>query len=366
MSSKPSLGIGLVGAGFLAQTRVRCWAKIPGADLLAVASSRADAATSFAQEHGIPSADTSADALFAREDIQVVDLCVPNAAHRSLTERAAAAGKHVICTKPLVGFPGKSADQPGDPVPDAQAMLEACQTAGVELCYAENWIYAPSIRRAADLHSLSEGIALEMYGWEAHSGSHSAHSSSWKDTGGGALLRLAVHPIGAMVQWKHQEGIQRHGKPTRVQAVTAECMRRSAEVEDWGLAILHFEDGSRGIAHGSDNSLGGMQSHLEIRASNSMHQCNLSPHDLLRSWAGEDGAFGEDELMEKAGTQAGWSTPLPNEDWSSGHLGMCAAFAQDLQNGQKPLANGEVGLEVMRILTAAYESAQDGQRVLLN
>ena len=381
--------IGLIGAGFLAQTRLRNYTRTRGAVLTAVAASRAESAAQFAADaHAdrLVSGDElqamdSVEALLAREDVDVVDLCVPNPLHRPLAEQAAAAGKHVICTKPLVGFPGDRADAPGDPTPDAQAMVDACAAAGVQLMYAENWIYAPSIRRAAALHAASGGVLLEMRGWEGHSGSHAAYAKAWATAGGGALLRLGSHPIGAMLQLKDEEGRRLHGSPTRVAAVTATTADLSRtrgltaantriatgwqDVENWGMAVLHFEDGSRGIVYGSDNCLGGMQSRLELSSSNAQFQCKLSPNDLLRSYSTEASGFGAEYIMEKVDTQAGWNTPIPDEDWSSGQLGMCQAFVADLQAGRAALADGALGVAVMQVLAAAYRAAREGRTVEL-
>jgi predicted dehydrogenase len=379
--------IGLVGAGFLAQTRLRNYTRTRGAQLVAVAASRAESAEKFAQQardaglvgDGEMLALPSVEAMLARDDIEVVDLCVPNPLHQPLAEQAAAAGKHVICTKPLVGFPGQTAESPGDPVPAAEAMVSACKSAGVHLMYGENWIYAPSIRRAAGLHAASGGVLLEMRGWEGHSGSHAAYAKAWETAGGGALLRLGSHPIGAMLQLKEEEGVRLHGRPTRVTAVTActadlsrtqgltDANTRIAtgwkDVENWGMAVLQFADGARGIVYGSDNCLGGMQSRLELSSSNAQYQCNLSPNDLLKSYATEAASFGDEYIMEKVDTHAGWNTPIPDEDWSSGQLGMCQAFVADLQQGRTPLAGGQLGVEVMRTLSAAYESARQGRTV---
>ncbi len=382
-----SIRIALIGAGFLARTRLRNYTRTRGAVLTAVADSSPDLAQALvaeAREQGLVTGkefEAMADvkALLARDDVDVVDLCVPNPMHRPLAEQAAAAGKHVICTKPLVGFPGQSADLPGDPVPDAQAMVDACAAAGVSLIYAENWIYAPAIRRAAALHAASGGVLLEMRGWESHSGSHADYAKAWATAGGGALLRLGSHPIGAMLQLKEEEGLRLHGAATRVVAVTANTADLTRahgltpsntkiatgwkDVENWGMAVLEFADGSRGVIHGSDNCLGGMQSRLELSSSNAQYQCNLSPNDLLRSYAVDSESFGTEYLMEKADTHAGWNTPIPDEDWSSGHFGMCQAFVSDLLEKRPSLSTGALGVSVMQVLAAAYQSARERRSV---
>ncbi|MGB3965772.1 MAG: Gfo/Idh/MocA family oxidoreductase, partial [Planctomycetota bacterium] len=93
-----NLGVAIVGTGFLARTRARCWARVHGADVRVVVAARDRAkADAFAVANGCAAAMTI-DAALADPAIQLVDVCVPNAAHRELVERAAAAGKHVLCT----------------------------------------------------------------------------------------------------------------------------------------------------------------------------------------------------------------------------------------------------------------------------
>ena len=86
---------------------------------------------------------------------------------------------------------------------------------------------------------------------------------------------------------------------------------------------------------------------------------------MLRSYATTDGAFGDEYVMEKASTQAGWNTPIPNEDWSSGHLAMCEEFANAVAEGRGTDSDGQLGLEVTRVIYSAYVSAAEGRRVEL-
>lgn len=384
--------VGVVGAGFLAETRARCWASVRGADIEGVASARPDRATDFAKRHAVPRVFAAADELFASTEIDLVDLCVPNLLHRPLTEAAARAGKHVLCTKPLTAYVGQ--DLPDDASDediagrdrramwsvaeaDAQAMVDATSAAGVRLFYGENWLYAPSLDRARQLLASADTVLLEMRGWECHSGSHSPYSKAWRHAGGGALLRLGAHPIGAMLHLKHAEGMRRQGRPIRPVAVTAEVtdLTRAAgsaeirvatgwqDVESWGCAILQFEDGARGVAYGSDAVLGGMESKLELYGANTQLKVQLSPNDMLRAYAPDAAVFGDAYVMEKMDGGAGWTTPMPNEDWTSGHLPMCQAFADAVRSGEETPADGRLGLETTRVVYAAYVAANEGRRV---
>ena len=394
MNQADRVGIGLVGVGFLAETRVRCYGQAAHGELVAVCSRRPDRSSAFARRHGIANSYATLDELLKDPRVQMVDLCVPNHLHRPLAEQAARAGRHVVCTKPLTAYVGQDLpdDAPDEAVSgrdraqmralateDADAMVRAADRAGVQLMYGENWVYAPSVGRAADLIASSDGAILEMHGNESHSGSHSPYSKLWRHTGGGALLRLGSHPVGAMLYLKRCEGDRRDGQPIRPVQVTAEVADLSlageasgrmhletgwVDVENWGCVTIGFSDGTRGVAWGSDNMLGGMESRLEVLGSNCRFRCNLSPHDLLEAYAPTEEAFQNQYLMEKLSSKSGWSTPLPDEDWSSGHLAMCTDFVEAVRGGRPALSTGELGADVVKVIYGAYESAARGCRVM--
>lgn len=398
-TNRETVGIGIVGAGFLAETRARCYARARGGDsgVVAVLDLDQDVASKFASRHDIATICADLDQLLALEEVDAVDLCVPNFLHRPMAEQAARAGKHVICTKPLTAYVGQDLGEGASDAEisgvdraamlavatdDARAMLEATRSGGVRLMYGENWIYAPSIARARRLLAASRGPILEMRGWESHCGSHSTFARLWRHTGGGALLRLGAHPIGAMLHLKREEGLARHGAPIRPVAVSAEVADLSAttgvraetaavatgwvDVENWGCALISFDDGSRGVAYGSDNMLGGMESRLEVLSADSHLKCNLSPNNLLQAYAPAEDVFGDEYIMEKTHGSAGWSTPMPDEDWTSGHQAMCEDFLSSLAEDRPPIAEGELGVEVVRVVYAAYVAASEGRRVRLD
>jgi predicted dehydrogenase len=397
--AQKQVGIGIIGAGFLAETRARCYAQVSGyeARLVAVAARTEASAAQCAQRHSVPKTFTNYHDLLALPEVDMVDLCVPNHLHRPITEAAAAAGKHIVCTKPLTAYVGQdlpagASDQEIAQVDrrqmlavataDAQAMVEAAQQAGVHLMYGENWIYAPSIARAEGLIKAAQGTIVEMRGGECHSGSHSPYSKIWRYTGGGALLRLGSHPIGAMLYLKQQEGLARNGQPIRPVAVSAEVDDLSRipsvaqekqpwivtgwqDVENWAALIITFDDSSRAIVYASDAVLGGMESKLEIFLSNSQFKCHLSPNNLLQAYAPQPQVFGNAYIMEKASTSAGWTTPIPDEDWSSGHLAMCQDFVAAVAEHRPARADGRLGLEVIRLIYTGYVAASTNRRVEL-
>lgn len=397
VGQQPELGIGIIGAGFIAETRARCYRRVAGVycRLAAVADTVAERAETYARRHGVEKWTTDYREVLEDPSILLVDLCVPNFLHRPMAESAAAAGKHIVCTKPLTAYVGQDLPEGAEEltvgiqdrvkmleiaVADAEAMAAAAGRANVKLMYAENWVHAPAVRKVEELLARANGTVVEMRGGEAHSGSHSPFSKQWRHAGGGALIRLGAHPIGAMLYLKRQEGLRRTGRPVRPVSVVSEVGDLSAigsvqgeakawiargwvDVENWGTAVITFDDGSRGIAWGSDAVLGGMESRLDILSSNAHFKCNLSPNNLLQAYSPAPEVFGEAYLQEKLETPAGWTTPMPDEDWTSGHAGMIQTFVDAVVRERPFLSDVQLGRDVVAVVYSAYLSASEGRRV---
>lgn len=113
-----SIGIGMLGSGFMAHTYAECLAKyVPNAHLAAIAlGTRAPA---LAEEYGVP-VEPSAEALLARDDVGAVLIATPHSTHLPLTLLSAAAGKHIYLEKPMAVT-----------LADCDEMIEASKAAGV-------------------------------------------------------------------------------------------------------------------------------------------------------------------------------------------------------------------------------------------
>ena len=106
-----------------------------------------------------------------------------------------------------------------------------------------------------------------------------------------------------------------------------------------------------------------MESKLEIFLSNSQFKCNLSPNDLLQAYTPDASVFGDAYIMEKINSGAGWTTPIPDEDWSSGHAAMIQDFVAALAENRPAKADGHLGRAVIEVVYAAYLAAASGRRV---
>lgn len=94
--------VGVLGAGAWARfAHLPGYLRDPRCELVAIADPLVERAREFAAEFGIPNVYSSHEALIARDDIQLIDVCTPSATHFDLAMAALHAGKHVLCEKPV-------------------------------------------------------------------------------------------------------------------------------------------------------------------------------------------------------------------------------------------------------------------------
>jgi D-xylose 1-dehydrogenase (NADP+, D-xylono-1,5-lactone-forming) len=109
-------------------------------EVVAIGSRSADTARSVADELGIPTAYGSYEEVLADQDVSAVYIPLPNSLHAEWTIKAAEAGKHVLCEKPLARTAA-----------DAERMQRACASAGVVLMEAFMWRHHPQHARVQEL-----------------------------------------------------------------------------------------------------------------------------------------------------------------------------------------------------------------------
>ena len=149
MSDRPALRVGIVGCGNIAaRTHAPTWLEFPDlVRVVAIADPHPDARDRLRRQLGLSNADAYADAgnLIARADVDIVDICTPQAFRRDLLVRAAEAGKHILCEKPLATVPA-----------DAAAGVEAAERNGVTLGIVHNYVALPEILAAREVLDAGE------------------------------------------------------------------------------------------------------------------------------------------------------------------------------------------------------------------
>jgi len=337
------IGMGLVGAGFLSDMYVRCYNENPNIELVAVSSQTAAHAKGFAERYRLKAWYTDYERMFERDDVDAVNVCVPNYVHAAVTVSAAEHGKHVLCTKPLA----ISMEQ-------ADKMVEACGKAGVKLLYGENWLYTPAAERMYDIikeGALGRILAIEAR--EQHGGTHSRYATKKEYCGGGVLIHMAVHPIGLIM----------HLMNSPVERVYAELgnLLHNLEAEDYVVMLMRFKNGGSGIAQSNYVTKGGMQDRTEIYGSEGMAFIDLTNANPIRVYSD----VGYSYVVEKATISRGWTSPVVDEKVQYGFCNMLSDFVKCIQEDKEPLSTGRFGRDVLKVVFAGYESSKKMSAVLL-
>lgn len=139
MAGNP-LSWGLIGASDIAETRMLDAMRRVGDGVAAVYSASADRANAFANRNDIEAAVTDVDQLLSRTDIDAVYISSKNDQHLAQAAMAAAAGKHILCEKPLTTS-----------LPDARGMVMAARDAGVVLAVNHHLPAAGTHRKIREL-----------------------------------------------------------------------------------------------------------------------------------------------------------------------------------------------------------------------
>ena len=150
----------LVGTGMIAGVHAAGWNRCENVDLKVFDIDRAKA-EKFAEQYEVSEILDSQDDVFARQDIEGLDVCVPHDLHLEFCERAFAAGKHVLLEKPMANT-----------LEEADQMIAAANKAGKVLAVSENFRFEPAVLKAKEIMEAGDigtpfMIVVNEYFWMA-------------------------------------------------------------------------------------------------------------------------------------------------------------------------------------------------------
>jgi predicted dehydrogenase len=346
MWSGDRIKVGIVGAGFIGRMHAEALARVPNAEVVAVASPNADKGRAMAAEFGISRHVADYRDMLALDELDLVTVGVPNDLHAAVCIDAANAGKHVVCEKPLCLT-----------LDEADRMIAAGRAAGVKMMYAEELMFAPKYVRAKQL--VDEGALGEVFlvkQSEEHGGPHSPWFWDVRRSGGGVLLDMGCHSI-AFCRWVMGNKPVRQVSATMGTFVHADQTRG----EDHSVCLLTFEGGAIGVCENSWAKGGGVDDRAEIYGTKGNTRADLLRGSSLTTWS--DVGYGY--AVEKAETTTGWTFTMFEESWNYGFPQEMQHFVDCVQNDQEPIVTAEDGRAVLEIILAAYQSAASGRAVEL-
>lgn len=330
MSDDASIRWGILSTANIAATAfLPSLARTKRGRIVAVASRDADRARAFASEHGVPETCGSYEELLARDDIDAIYNPLPNSLHAEWTHKAAAAGKHVFCEKPL----GVSATE-------AQAMVDACADAGVLLFEAFVFLYHPkSLRLRQVLAEGAIGDLVQMTASFTFSLQRPTENIRMnRELGGGNLMDVGCYPI-TYARFVFGE------EPVAVQAAVK--IDPDYGVDTRSSMVLTFSGDRHAVLQSGFDAPGGQRAVIHGTSGYLAVPQPCHPKEQDGFVVCRDG--GEEMVVVEAG--------VPPFAPAIEHFHDC------LLDGAEPMATAANAVGTLRVIEAVLESARTGRRV---
>lgn len=336
--------LGIIGCG-----NVSMYAHIPAAleldqiELVALVDPTPDRLRDAAALAHLTEASTFPDwrSIVARPDIDAFVIATPQHVRPEIAIAAAAAGKHILCEKPLALSPF-----------DAHAMVETARRASVVFATVHNYVLVPVMQSLKAIISSGEVGELEMatlnfLSVEDRPGT-AAYRPRWRhdvrESGGGVLMDM-LHAV-YLGWWFFDD------RPTSVSAFVDRRAADDGNVEDFALVRYGLPNGQVQINMAWGHGTGGIElMGTEGRAI--MTTKGFATHPFVPP-----------DTIHVIG-RSGERQYEPTREWGPGHVQTLGAFRDAILTGSSPAATGEAGAAVLEAVVGAYEAAATGRDVAL-
>ena len=335
---------GLIGAGCIGGLRAQALAKVPGAKLIAVTDVDQQRATRVAAPTRARVCNDTAEMLDL-DQVDAVIVSTPPQFHQEAVLAALAAGKHVLCEKPL-----------SNSLESCRRMLKAAHESGKTLATGFNHRYFPAIRFLK--RTLTDGVIGKLDHVRAFAGHEglSQFRAPWEYDkaviGGGALMDVGIHLIDLTAYIL--------GDVREVFGITTNQVWQLPGSEDNGFALLRSASGTVATLHATWSEWKGYRFYVEAYGDKGMVRAYYAPmmNLLIEKPAAGSKArrrflfYPMNALREKF---FGWQSTVIN------------TFQQELTDfialsrGGKPrqIADGYAGLRAVEIANAVYRSSAE-------
>lgn len=373
--AKKKLNVGIIGYGFMGRTHSNAFRKVNNffdleyePVLKAVCARDGAKAQAFADQWGYESVETDWKKLIARKDIDVIDIASPNNTHAAIATAAAAAGKMILCEKPL-GMNG----------PEAELMMKAVEKAKVPNMVWYNYRRVPAVTLAKQL--IDERRLGRIFHYRAK------FLQDWtisKDLpqGGTALWRLDVKVAGSGVTGDllaHciDTAMWLNGSIDKVTAMTETFIKERKHTLTGKVEKVGIDDASAFLARFSNGSMATFESTRYARGHKALYTFEINGENASIAWDLHDLHRLQYFDHRDEGIVRGWRSlhitdsdhPYMKHWWVPGlqigyehtFIHQVADFIQGLQDGKPAGPTFRDGLATDHVTDAVLQSAKSGR-----
>ena len=340
----------VVGTGVVGDWHVGCLTGLPFTELVAVCDVQPEQMKkSLAHRHaeGVPQYGDLQQMLDAHPEVESVHVCTPSGNHLDPVLTAIAAGRNVICEKPLEIQPDR-----------IDRMIEAADAKGVRLAgiFQNRWNDAnQAVKKAADegrFGTLAFGGCYTPWYRTDQYYRDGGWRGTWKLDGGGAIMNQSVHGVD-LLQWVM-------GPVKTVTAHASSRIHPEIEVEDTLACSLTFESGAHGVIMGTTAMWPGGGVRLEVGGENG----TAVSEDGLRRWKFRDQTDEDAKLPELLRSRETEKTTggganaqdVPQDLHKRNMKAIYGAWDAD----RDAETSGREARKAIAIIVAMYESARNG------
>lgn len=372
--NKKEIRIGLIGTGLMGRIHTNGYKRLTdffpeyeyAPVLQACCSRKAERAQAFADQWGYKSIETDWRKIIERDDIDAVDICTPNDSHAEIAIAAAAAGKMILCEKPLART-----------VDEAEEMVKAVEAAGVKNTVWYNYRRIPAVTLAKQI--VDSGKLGKIFHYRAN------FLQDWTinpelPQGGDGLWRLDVEAAGSGVTGDllaHciDTAMWLNGGIKDVSAVTETFVKERVHqgtgqvqkvgIDDACIFHCHFDNGSLGLFEATRYARGHKALYtFEINGEHASIRWDL--HDLtrleyfdhadesqVRGWRSIHVTDGDHPYMKR------WWIPGTSIGYEHSFIHQVADFFKSLETGEPCAPTFRDAFETQKVCEAVIESAND-------
>ena len=325
------LGIALVGLGYYAEILADALQETKHAYLAGIVTGTPGKEPIWQKKYGVKKENTynyeNYDELSKNKEIDIIYVVLPNSMHKEYTIRAAQAGKHVICEKPMALN-----------AQECREMIAACNKAGVKLSIGYRMHFEPTTQEIMRIAREKEYGEIRYVNASAgfRGNFNPDHWKVLKKYGGGAMMDMGVYSLQATRYATGEE-------PISVSAQDLSRRTEKYEAEETVTFQVQFPSGAIGNGH---TSFYEGVNHLYTKAQNGWY--TLDPFSAYRGIKGNSSSGPLDY-------------PVINQQ-----AAQMDGVAQSIKNNEPMLVPGEEGLKDMIVVDAVYESIRNGgKRIML-
>lgn len=333
-----ALGVAILGTGMVAGYHKQAVDAHPDLDLIAVSHYDESKFAEISKSFAVPCLGYSD--ILERSDIHIICICTPSGQHAEQTIAAAQAGKHVLVEKPMALS-----------LEDADAMIQACQEANVQLGVALQRRAEPLFKQvkaalvAKDLGDLSLALVSIPYVRTDEYYNQAAWRGTWALDGGGVLMNQGIHLVDLLVWFM--------GDPVIVQA-TAKTLHRNVEVEDTLASTLEFANGSLATITATTTAAPGFAHRVEIYGTQGGIQ--IAGEQVIQ-WSLTDNSSASVTPFVSPESLTAGSGGDPRGIQATGHINIMADFVTAIQENHAPAIDGHEGRRSLKTILDIYSSA---------